>query len=412
MGYYYLNELQTKSGYRATQDLDGRFGLALVLPSEGGGMIRSGNKRSSNRWRLGLLLTFALAFGLSACGAGEDVSDLEARVDRVESVLGTLPLLLPSIEIEIGPDGRVDRIADIPARTVDNLAERVTGNPLVGRIVYFNQDYLEWFDRENLQHITVATRPEGLFIAVNGKALPHIVWDGDTLDNLLAVLSSFRSDGSEAFHLMSPYTFRAVETVLPVVRRLNLRFDIFFPDLPDVGPDDRQEIHRISQRDLGEMADRATLNAKPLERVDVELSYEPFEEGGVTLGWVPAVFGFSTVEMQRFVASLEIGNHSDFEIPTMLMREDLRRRLAKDGIDGIGLELREDGLFTRVDGLLLPHLSWDEATLVNMAGLLHQLYPQDSSELPDDALWVPFVRTTAPMFNDYDFSVALRFPVE
>jgi hypothetical protein len=64
-----------------------------------------------------------------------------------------------------------------------------------------------------------------------------------------------------------------------------------------------------------------------------------------------------------------------------------------------------------MDDQPLPHVAWDEESLTNLTGLLHRLYP-DSDVLPEDAKWVPVVRATAPMYNDFAIAILLRFPVD
>jgi hypothetical protein len=122
-------------------------------------------------------------------------------------------------------------------------------------------------------------------------------------------------------------------------------------------------------------------------------------------GWVPSLFGLSTLDLDS------VGDPFDVDVPQLRLKEDLRKRLASQGIGNLGLEARADGLFVSVDGELLPHLAWSESTLANMAEVLERLYPE-GTRLPDDAEWVPVVKSTAPMFNDYSIAVLVRFPTE
>ena len=158
------------------------------------------------------------------------------------------------------------------------------------------------------------------------------------------------------------------------------------------------------------MVDARGSGETPLETVDVALSFEPYSENGVELGWVPAVFGFSTVDLQRLVKGLELDPEGKLEIPRLVLREDLRERIAREKIQSVAAEMRDDGLYARVDGALLPHLAWSEESLVNLSDLLMRLYPGDEDGLPDDAAWVPLVRATAPMYNDYDLALQFAFP--
>ena len=128
---------------------------------------------------LGLLGTAILA-GCSA--GGEPKGEAEGKLERV---LESLPVLFPTVPIELGADGRVAKVAGFPSKTIDALAEDLTGNPLFGRIVYMDQDALAWLDRRDIQHLTVALQPEGILLLVNGMPLPSLAWEGESLDNLV-----------------------------------------------------------------------------------------------------------------------------------------------------------------------------------------------------------------------------------
>ena len=75
---------------------------------------------------LGLLGTAILA----GCSAGsEPKGEAEGKLERV---LESLPVLFPTVPIELGADGRVAKVAGFPSKTIDALAEDLTGNPLFG----------------------------------------------------------------------------------------------------------------------------------------------------------------------------------------------------------------------------------------------------------------------------------------
>ncbi len=355
---------------------------------------------------LGLLMLLAVSCGIDT---GEERLELEQSARRVESVLATVSRVLPAIPVDIGQDGRVERIANFPAATVNDFFEDLTGTPLVGRIVFIDEDGLRWLDRSNIQHVTVLPRPQGLFLLANGKPLPHIAWNEATLDNLVDLIGRFQDDGREAFSLMSPETFEALEVLMPIASRIDLRFDFRFPDIAGVGPSDRQPIPLPSRRTVNTLRDASRLETPPLQSVDFQLSFKPFEVDGEQ-GWVPAFFGFSTLDLQRLIDGLELDADGEVEVPRMVLREDLRARIEAENIRHVALEMRHDGLFARVDGALLPHLAWSEESLTNLSALLQQIYPGRDEELPADAAWVPLVRNTAPMYNDYELALQLSFP--
>ncbi len=383
---------------------------------------------------VGIGLFAALA---SACGTTGDSGEVPDGLAQIKSVLGTSSLLLPPIPVDIGPDGRVEKVADLPARTVDTWAERVIGNPLVGRVVVLDEEHLAWFDHANIQHVTLAIRPSGLYILVNGRELPHIAWDDESLDNLVQAIGKFQNDPADPdkYGLLSADTFKSFEATLPVLKTMNLTLNIRFPDLPEVGPPDRKPIPlpvqatfdkpavatgQVREGDPTPVAAGDTApppngdkpDEVPLQTVDMEIAYQPQRLGENDLGWVPSIFGFSTVDMQRIADSLATISDKRIKIPQLRMREDLRRRIEAEGIDSVGLELRSDGMFATVHGRLLPHLAWDEESLTNLSAVLEQLYPTGLRKLPDDARWVPVVRSTAPMYNDYHIAVLVSFPVE
>jgi radical SAM superfamily enzyme YgiQ (UPF0313 family) len=79
------------------------------------------------------------------------------------------------------------------------------------------------------------------------------------------------------------------------------------------------------------------------------------------------------------------------ESPVAQVRKDIKKRLDDDHFKSVGVETRSDGVFFTVDGELMPHLAWSNATLANLAQVLNQLYPP-GTPLPSDATYVPLLR--------------------
>ncbi len=349
--------------------------------------------------RAALLLSVVLSLvTLSSCsGSDETVEDVRENLERVRDVVDSHGVFVPAIPIpiDIGDDGRVVQVGGIDASTIDELSEELTGRPLIGRIAFFDQEQIDWYKRANIQHVTVASRPgEGLFVLVNGLALPYLAWDGDSLDAMVDVLGMFEDDGRGAYLLESD-VYDAVAVGLPLLHSLGLRFDVRFPRDPDV-----EEIPLPEEDAFDAALTEAEMEEMPQQNATFEVAYTPLEGSD---DWVPSLYGFTTVELN------EAGSPLDWEVPEMRLREDIRVRLADEGIEQIGIQTRADGMFFQVDGKLLPHIAWSEATLTNLTTLLWQLYPEGSS-LPEDAEWVPVVRATAPMYNDFDVAATFLFP--
>lgn len=364
------------------------------------------DRRRSMRLAVVVLLTLGMAHALAACTGTDGADDpVRTTLEDIGAVVGKTPLRLPSIPIDIDADGRVARIGGIASSEVDALWERMTGSPLVGRIRFFNDDedgrsYVSWFTATNVQHITIATRTDGLFVMINGQSLPHIAWDAESLDNLLALMDDLRGGGSEA--LISDAQYEALAEFLPLLSALNLRFDLRFPLQSDASG--RQTVDRIplaSDRAFRLEVSDAERAAPALQTVDVEVEYRPLVGGG---GWVPALFELSTIDLRTLLQPFGV------DVPLLKMDDAWRRRLMAAGIQSAGLQLSEDGLYVNVDERRLPHVAWNERALVNVSNALAQLYPA-RAQLPTDALWVPIVRTTAPVLNDLSISLLVRFPV-
>ncbi len=328
-------------------------------------------------------------------------------VARLRAMVASSPVALPAVRLDVAEDGRIAKVNGFEAADFDRLWERVNGTPLFGRIRFFAADdggrsYVEWFRDAGIQHVTVTTREDGLYVMVNGSPLPHLAWDAERLENMLLALRRFETDDSESFALLGADQLKAVSDALPLVQGLNLRVDIRFP-LP-TGPDGQELVDRVplpTNRVFRQVARDTAAVRPPLQTVDVEVVYRELDEGG----WVPSLFEFSTLDLRTLMEPL------GYEVPLLKMPEEMRQRIEQEGISSLGMQVADGGLFLSMDDRPLPHVAWDEESLTNLTGLLHTLYPE-GTYLPEDAKWVPVVRETAPMYNDFAISILLRFPVD
>lgn len=351
--------------------------------------------------RAALLLAALLPFiAVAGCGeSGDTVDDVRSNIERVQTMVDDQGFMLSDIPIpiDVGEDGRVTEVGGMDVAVIDDAAERLTGNPIFGRIVLLDEDQVAWFKRANIQHVTVASRPEGLFVLVNGEALPYLAWDEASIDALVDVLGRFQENDTDGAYLLKPDVYDALEVALPLVRSLGVRFDVRFPR-----DESQAEIPLPGAEDFDLALSEEEIDRVPLQNVNMEIEYRRMPDGE---DWVPSLFGFTTVDLQAASEPL------DYDVPQLRLRRDIRRRLKAEGISSTGLEARADGLFVTVNGELLPHLAWSEATLTNLTTILLDLYPEGTN-LPDDARWVPLLRSTAPMYNDFALAILIRFPIE
>ncbi len=360
---------------------------------------------------IGLMALGILGASLAACDA--DVSggsSVRQGIDNLSRVLAASPLNLPAIPIEVGSDGRIARVAGFETEVVDRYWERVAGTPLIGRVRYFANDeggrsYVDWLVDSNIQHITVATREEGLYLLVNGEPLPHLEWDEESLSNLVELVHDLSERGEsgaeEAFRVMNTDQANAVADLLPLMRSLNVRLDFHFPLKARVrGERATAAIPLAGSNAFGSRLSRAERDAKPEQMVDIDISYRALENGG---GWVPTLFGFSTVDLKTLLRPMDI------DVPMLRLREDLRARVEVAEIESLSMEIGARGVFFTADDKPLPRIRWNEASLGNVSAVLADLYPT-GTEIPKGAEWVPILRTTAPMYNDFSLALTVRFP--
>jgi sulfur carrier protein ThiS len=80
-----------------------------------------------------------------------------------------------------------------------------------------------------VQSITFTTNAEGVFLAINGRTLPHVTWDQGKLQHLLNLVAQsefFQTVGTEAQRTL---LLTVAEQLLPMLQVSNLRLTITFP---------------------------------------------------------------------------------------------------------------------------------------------------------------------------------------
>ncbi len=339
-----------------------------------------------------------LAAAVVACGSS-DSSSVESALDQLPGAIADIRLPSVPVPVTIDEEGRVSNVAGFDADVVDGLVESVLGYPMLGDIQFLDDADIAWLKRANIQHVTLALRPKGAFVLVNGKALPYLDWqnvgDEDVMQNLIDVLGRMQAEpGTGQAYLVKPENYRVLKSVLPVARNVGLRLDVRLPRDPAAAP-----IPLADDSAFDAALTDAEMDAVPLNAASIDLSYKELPDGT----WVPSLLGLSTTDLQAVARPLGL------RIPTWRLRKDIKARLDTQDFQSLGLESRADGVFVAVDGKLLPHVAWSNATLTNLAQVLNQLYPP-GSPLPSDASYVPVLRAVAPMLNDLSLLALVHFP--
>lgn len=350
------------------------------------------------RWVAVGLAGFSLAVSAVACGSS-DSSTVEGALNQLPEAIADLRLPSVPVPVTIDEKGRISNVAGFDVQIVDGLVESLLGYPLIEDIELLDEKDIDWLQRANIQHVTLALRPKGAFVLVNGKALPYLDWQNvgeeDVMQNLVAFLGRMQyAPGTGEAYLVSPENYKVLRSILPLARNVGLRLDVRLPRHPDAQP-----IPLPGDEAFDAALTNAELEATPANSASIDLSYKELPDGT----WVPSLLGLSTTELQAVARPLGI------RIPSWRLRKDIKARFDAEDFRSLGVETRADGVFVVVDGKLMPHLAWSNATLTNLAQVLNQLYPP-GTDLPDDAAYVPVLRAVAPMLNDLSLLAVVRFP--
>lgn len=352
------------------------------------------------RMRRAVAVLVVMSLSVVAIGCGTSTApEVQKTLAQLPDTIAGLNLPSVPIPVTVGDDGRVKNIGGFDAAVVDDLAERFLGYKVLGTLGVLSKDQVAWLKRSNIQHVTLALRPNGAYVLVNGKPLPFIDWqnagDEDVLKNFIDFLGRMQYEkGSGKAYLLSPDNYEAVKALLPLARNVGLRLDVQLPRDPSF-----EEIPLGGDEAFQLGLTNAEVAETPLNSASVDLAYKELPDNT----WVPSLLGLSTADLQAVARPLGL------RLPTWRLRKDIKQRLDEGNFKSVGFEARADGVFMTVDGKLMPHLAWSNATLTNLAETLNQLYPP-GTPLPDDAAYVPVLRTVAPMLNDISLVTVVRFP--
>jgi len=307
-----------------------------------------------DRRRFVLIIMLGLAMLLvSACAAQPAAP--EATQEVAVGVVNALdqfmpPLRLPRVEVAYGADG-VPSIFGIRTTSIESLV------PISLAFLNLQPEYVNWLTSRNLQHLEVEVHQDGVFLYANGKALPYLAWDADSLDAAGQLL-----DSTDAVQFDT-----VIRRALPLVRRLGIDLVLRFPKA-DAAADVPLRARDARMPAVGEGAEPSTV---------VQLAMQYTNDG------LPSLMGLTSRDLRPLGIDLAF---MELPEPTVTM-------LKTAGLQSLRLVTRPDGIIVSVNDQALPHLAYSDAHLNNAIDLTAQLY----GENPTIGLLrnvVPLVRAT------------------
>jgi hypothetical protein len=285
---------------------------------------------------------------------------------------------LPALVLDVQPDGTA---------TVGGTA--LSSLPMVGQAlsaVKFPAESVAQLTGSNIQHIQVDNTADGILILINGKAIPSLAWDGESLTATGEVVKSLPGAAGAV---------AVLDKLLPLIQNLGIGVIIRFPvtegaeALPLVSPDagkTAEELKAAQDQFLAAVQVPAT--------VQVTLTYD--ENGNWTMG------GMSQEEWAQI--SPQFG--------TMLTMQPAGIGALKGlGIQEIGISTNKDGIFISINGKTLPHITWAEGRINNILALLAETGALDKV-MPgqDSAAILEYIQGLLPAVLASNINLIVKFP--
>ncbi len=244
--------------------------------------------------------------------------------------------------------------------------------PMIGQDLSFvrlEPFYITWMTNANIQHIEMRQTGDGLALLVNGKPMPHIAWNDDTLNKAIDLAVLFAPANENLFNV--------IRKLLPIISRLGLDVVARFPLQPGAK--------------AIELADASVAMAKVnpnKEAASIVLKFEvKYDSQGV-----PSILGFSGYDLRGMGISAPLAIE-----PSVL------KSLQAKNVQLLEFRTKPEGMFVYLNGEPLPSLAWDKQLLKNAAEVYAQMNPQSP--------FIAGVNQVVPMLDTLDIGVMTHLPL-
>jgi hypothetical protein len=297
-----------------------------------------------------------LVFVLLLAGCGKPVEPPDSSTTPSGEVF---QIALPRIVIDVDSEGNPSVMGLSPA------VLKAAGVDLSG--IQVPVSTVEQMTKANVQHIEIASVGDRLLFLANGKPMPHLGWNANSLEQGLNL--------AEALGVQNAGLYKRL---LPLVTRLGLNIALRFPTQPEAAEIPLSEPGAIKKSTITPTTEPPSL----ITKFEVK-----FDGDGV-----PYIMGVSGNDL----AALGVGAIGG-------LSPDMIAKLQAGNIQSMELRVKPDGVHVYVNGEPLPLVIWDSALLKNVVDLYGQLSP--------DAPLLPVIQLIMPYLDRADVGVLLHFPV-
>ncbi|MEM7536032.1 MAG: hypothetical protein AAF639_27875 [Chloroflexota bacterium] len=292
--------------------------------------------------------------------------------------LGGIVVDMPALVIEYDADGNPS-IANMPLAQVADMVQ-----PGAAEGLAMDPAMIQAMTDNNIQHIQISLRVDGLDLIVNGRSMPSIGWDGESLASTGELAGAM---GVEVAGL---------DKLLPLIRHLGIGAIVSFPmaegaeAIPTYIEDESESA--MAARETQESF-LASVGTPP--RINLPIFYDL--DGGVTIA---------------DMTDAEWTNLTGVPWDSLRMPPEMIQSMADNGIEQLTISTGQPGIMIHINDMALPHISWDDGKLQHVLDMADSLGLWDT--LADSGMnageIIAMVEGLLPVIQTAEVNVNVFFP--
>lgn len=325
--------------------------------------------------RIGLLIGLMLIAVLALAGCGPRVGGGEmAAAAAPEDVV----MDLPAIYVDYGADG-VAMIGGSPAANVGAMiGQDLSMLDLGPSAVAAMSDY-------NIQHIQINNTPTGLVIALNGRRLPSLAWDGKILAGLGEMIGGLG------------VPLPGLDKILPLLGNTGFGVVLRFPiaEGKEAIPLSDPEATRAAEESKAAIEKYLAGVGGQVPVIQFTVDYKP--DGTWTVNGMDAA---------TWEQTLPIGWDGFNFSPQVI------QGAAGAGLKTLGVKTSTEGISISINGMALPRITWDQGELENILKLVESsgaLAMVSGGSTNIEGL-MGMVKDLLPTVQTANFNMTVNFP--
>jgi hypothetical protein len=313
-----------------------------------------------------ILLLLLVTLSITGCSGQSKTGALEGMGARVlDVVVQYMPQInLPRVTLTYDKTG-VPTVFGVKASSIARLL------PLDLSFIELSPDAIRWLTERNIQHVELDVNDAGLFVYVNGKALPYLAWNQDDL--------AYAGDLLDRLDVVQHDT--TIAKAMPLLGRVGVDLLARFPTqagTPEIALRDR------SQRALA----KAPAIEEPTAVVHAVIAYS--DDG------VPSIAG---------ITSREIAQLAQIDLRPVELTPEIVARLKTAGVQEIEAVTQSDGLHLGVNKRELVQVAYNEQHLMNAIDLYVQITGDEQGKV-----MATLLRNITPIVYGADMDLVVQFP--